>query len=219
MTDPRTASEQRARSLALAENATLWTLLATVSLFTAGQISNFYLYEGLGVRALRLEAPWQDRVFEGGIAILNMALKALFEPSLAQLPWLVALAVFGLCLWRRSRLSGRPRQRMAVTAVAACAYAAALVLLSMSWGRLLAELVRGSRTRPDHFVFAPDAAARLPPALLRDNEQRALRLIVTTPDFFVVLSGDAKTVYRIATRDVDLQETSQIPPPQASPAR
>jgi hypothetical protein len=72
-----------------------------------------------------------------------------------------------------------------------------------------ADYVRGPSGLRDHFVFSADATARMPAALLLDNDQRSLRLITTTADFFIVLGADAKTSYRIATRDVELQETTR----------
>jgi hypothetical protein len=209
MTESRSAADQRSRSLALAENLTLWSLLATASLFTAGQIAHAYEFDALGLRSLRVEAAWQDRVFEGGLGILNMLLKAVFEPGLMHLPWLGAAAVFAACLWWRAKLQSRPRTRAVLGALAACAWLAVLILISIGWGRSLAAMIRGNMGTHEHFVFAPDATIRLPPALLQDNEQRTLKLVTTTSDFFVLLSADGARTYRIATRDIELQETTR----------
>jgi hypothetical protein len=194
--------------LAAAENATLWSLFATVTLFTAGQISSRYQLNALGIRGLRTDVAWQDRVYEGGLAVLNMVLQAITQPSLRHLPWLLAAAIFALCLWRRRRAE-RARSQLALGLLAGSAYLAAIILLAIAWGNVSADYVRGPSGLRDHFVFSAEAAARMPAALLLDNDQRSLRLITTTADFFIVLGADAKTSYRIATRDVELQETTR----------
>lgn len=189
----------------IAESATLWTLLATVTLFTAGAISHEYTLDALGIRGLRQDIQWQDRVFQGGLAVVNMTLEALTEPRLKQLWWLLTLAVFAACLWGR-RKSARPRLRVALGVLAACAYLATILLIGVFWGQNVAEFVR-ARKGHDRFVFSPDVVARLPAALVHDNDAAALRVVASTADFLVVLSADGNTVWRIANRDVDVQES------------
>jgi hypothetical protein len=53
-------------------------------------------------------------------------------------------------------------------------------------GRTEAELIRGPSALHEHYVFAADAMPRLPAGLVQDNEKRALRLVVATPDFLVI---------------------------------
>jgi hypothetical protein len=210
MTEQR-APDTRSRSLAVAENVTLWSLFATVSLFTVAEIAQAYEFDELGLRGLRVDVAWQERIFEGGVAVLNMMLKAVLQPGFMHLPWLLAIAVFGVSLWLRGKSISRPRARTALGGLAACAYLAALILLSIAWGRSVAAFIRGNTVTEEHFVFAADAASRLPPTLLQDNQQRKLKLITTTAEFFVFLSGDGQRTYRVATRDIEAQETTRPP--------
>jgi len=204
----REGSDPRSRSLAVAENLTLWSVLATVSLFTTGQIAHAYEFNALGLHGLRVDVAWQERVFEGGIAILNMFLNTLLAPRLMHLQWLGATAIFVVCIWCWNKSQARPRARRVLGALAGCAYLTTLILLGIGWGRWQAKMIREGTSNTDHFVFTPDAAARLPPSLLQDNEQRKLLLVAATPDFLVLLSADRKTSYRVATRDLELQETT-----------
>jgi hypothetical protein len=206
LSEQRSAAEARARSLAVAENLTLWTLLAAVSLFAAGQISHTYELNALGLRSLRVDEQWQDRVYEGGLGLLNTVLMTITQPRFMHLPWVLATGLFVVCLWRRRVSTGRARVALGI--FAACAYLAAIIAASIGWGTTLAQLVRDDDTR-EHFVFAPDALPRLPPPLLQENEERKLKLVFTTSDFVVLLNADGKTSYRIATRDVELQESTR----------
>jgi hypothetical protein len=197
--------QEKPRSLLVAENVTLWTLLGAISLFTAGEIMRAYQFEALHIRGLHYDVQWQDRVFEGGITLINGVTNGIFAPSLANLPWMIALTLFIVTLAYRRRVKP-PWRRMLLAGFAGVCYLGTLILLSMHWGRVTAEIVR-QRDAGEHFLFSPDAAPRLPPQLLRDNESRMLRTVLTTPDFTVLLSGDGKTVYRLATRDIELQES------------
>jgi hypothetical protein len=205
------SENEKPRSLLVAENVTLWTLLATVSLFTAGNIAHAYQFGALGLRGVHTEAQWQDRVFEGGIGVLNMLLKAITEPSLQHIPWLATLVLFIVALVLRKRVT-TPRRKILLAIVAGIAYLATLIFLSASWGNILAQFVR-DRPRGEHYVFSADSAPRLPPALLHDNEARTLRTVLTTSEVVVILSGDGKTIYRIATRDIEVQESPSVSAP------
>lgn len=202
MADPRPSS------LATAEQVTLWSLLGAVSLFTAGQIAHASTLDALGIHGLRQDAAWQDRVFEGGAAVLNMTVLAVFQPALAHLPWLGALLLFGGALWFWHRTASRPRLRLLFGGVAGASWLALLITMGLAWGRLYAGFLREPRSFDDHFVFAADAQTRLPAALLQDNQRRALRLIASTPEFLIALGGDGRTAYRIAVRDVELLEAT-----------
>lgn len=211
MPDQPTA-ESRLRLLA--EQATLWSAVSTVALYTIGRISHFYFLAALGVPRLRIiDIPWQDYVFEGGLAVLNTTLKAIaFEAGVSP-AWVAALALTVLFFWLRGR-AAKPWRRGVLLALACAGSLATLLLVAIPWGRYTAKLFRESPRSSDHFVFTPDALPSLPPALLQDNDKRALRVITTTPDFFVLLSGDGKTSYELPIRSValhDLQPTANRP--------
>ena len=198
-------------SLEIAENVTLWTVIGAISLFTAGQIAHVYQMESLGIRALRADVAWQDRVFEGGVAVINEVFTPLFGPNLGHLPWILSAALFALALWRRGKVPGRPRLRAALTALAVLAYGSTVVNIGIHWGRTMAEFIRLPTVLREHYVFTPDSLPRLPAGLIQDNEKRVLRLVTSTPDFLVLMSGDRKTVYRVATRDVEVHEATREP--------
>jgi hypothetical protein len=193
-------------SLKVAETATLWTVLGAITLFTAGQIAHIYLLESLAIRALREDASWQDRVFEGGVAIINEVFTPIFSPHLGHLPWLISAVLLGLALWRRGRAAQKPRLRAALGVLAALSYGSMIINIGIHWGRTLGDFIREPTTLHEHYVFTADAVPRLPAGLVQDNEKRALRLVVATPDFLVIMSGDRKTVYKVAVRDVEVQE-------------
>jgi hypothetical protein len=154
-----------------------------------------YEMESLGVRALRADVAWQDRVFEGGVAVINEVFTPFFGPSLGHLPWILSAAIFVLALWRRGKVVDRPRLRALLTGLAVLAYGSIVINIGIHWGRTMAEFIGPTALR-EHYVFAPDSVPRLPAGLVRDNEKHALRLVLSTPDFLVVMSNDRKTVYK-----------------------
>jgi hypothetical protein len=196
-------------SLQVAENVTLWTVIGAISLFTAGEITHLYEMESLGVRALRADVAWQDRVFEGGVAVINEVFTPLFGPSLGHLPWIFSAVLFAVALWRRKKSAGRPRLRAFLTVLALLSYGSMLINIGIHWGRTLAEFIREPTALHEHYVFTPDAVPRLPAGLVQDNEKRALRLVGSTADFMVIISGDRKTVYKVAVRDIEVQEATR----------
>jgi fructose-specific component phosphotransferase system IIB-like protein len=198
-------TEGRSRFLA-AEQFTLWTLAATVCLYSVGRISVAYKHIALSIPLLPSETQWQDRVFDGGLGVLNLLLQAVVAPSRAHLAWILALAGFALLIALARRFERRPRARLALHAASAAAFVAGLIFMGMTWGRLQAQAAREPRAVGEHLVFAPEVAAALPKSILAENDRNALRVVWTTSEFVVVLGEDLRTVYALNAKDVALRE-------------
>jgi len=198
-------AERRSRFLA-AEQFTLWTLGATVCLYSVGRISVAYKHIALSIPLLPSETQWQDRVFDGGLGIVNLLLQAVVAPSRAHLAWMFALATFAMLFALARRLDNRPRARLALHASSAVAFVALLILMGMTWGRVQAKAAREPRAIDEHLVFAPEVAAALPKSILAENERNALRVVWTTNEFIVVMGEHLHTVYALNAKDVALRE-------------